>query len=76
MAPHDSAAKNKGEYDSCVACYFNPERREDERGRENDDDDDEETRRCARRRDEIGAVAGSRNDVASLFRGTKTETRR
>lgn len=22
MAPRDSAAKNKGEYDSCVACYF------------------------------------------------------
>jgi len=25
MAPHDSAAKNKGEYDSCVACYFRDE---------------------------------------------------
>jgi len=35
MAPHDSAAKNKGEYDSCVACYFR-----DEQG--NDDDDDNE----------------------------------
>lgn len=27
MAPRDSAAKNKGEYDSCVACYFRYELR-------------------------------------------------
>jgi len=26
MAPHDSAAKNKGEYDSCIVCYFRDER--------------------------------------------------
>lgn len=27
MAPHDSTAKNKGEYDNCVACYFRDEQR-------------------------------------------------
>jgi len=42
MAPHDSAAKNKGEYDSCVACYFRDELRGCIGGRDNDDDDVEE----------------------------------
>lgn len=48
MAPHDSAAKNKGEYDSCVACYF----------RDDDERDDayggRRGRGCRRRRSRRG----------------------
>lgn len=48
MAPHDSVAKNKGEYDSCVACYFRDKRdarttvtEEEQEGRGEEVDSDE-----------------------------------
>lgn len=48
MAPHDSVAKNKGEYNSCVACYFRDELGgavgiDDDNDDDDDNNDDEET---------------------------------
>lgn len=74
MAPHDSAAKNKGEYDSCVACYFRDELGGRSGGWR------QRRRRQQRRRNRRARGwwdSRSQNDVAPLFSDeTKTDKTR